>query len=74
MKAGTKVKLKKTSMYYGHGDKNQLPPGVIGWIRENDGSEDHPWVVNWNGEGRDSNNYNTEDLLVVDFTEYLKKL
>lgn len=60
-KKGDKVKLNPNSRYFNH-DKCQLPPGVVGRVRE-DQKVGYPWIyVEWVGG---NNAYHKEDLIKV---------
>ena len=60
-KKGDKVKLNPNAIYFNR-DEHQLPPGVIGLVRE-DQKEGHPWIyVEWLGG---NNSYYKEDLIKV---------
>lgn len=58
LNVGDKVKIKKSSQYYGS-DDSYNPQKVVGTVLSNDGTDDHPIRVQW---PVDANVYNISDL------------
>lgn len=72
LKKGTKVIINPRSVFYNKA--GQLPVGKIGNIIMDYGTDEFPYSVSWDRGEFSNNNYNHEDLIVVDFSHYLEKL
>lgn len=68
LRTGDLVRINPKSRYYNY--NSQLPEGRVGKIKSVRSSANF-YIVEWS-EG--TNSYNNEDLILIGFNEYLKRL